>query len=142
MIYTALTKKAMQLCFAAHKEQTDKSGIPYVFHPIHLAEQMDDENSTIVALLHDVMEDADYTLEDLRQMGYPQSVLDALALMTHDEKVPYLEYVKAIKPNPIARKVKLADLHHNSDTTRLDKVDEKALQRVEKYKIAMAILEE
>ncbi|MDD7260133.1 MAG: GTP pyrophosphokinase, partial [Eubacteriales bacterium] len=71
MIYTALTKRAMKLCFAAHREQTDKSGLPYVLHPVHLAEQMPDEESTVVALLHDVVEDTPYTLEDLAQLGFP-----------------------------------------------------------------------
>ena len=56
MIYTEQTKKALRLCFAAHKEQTDKSGMPYVFHPFHLAEQMNDEDTVTVALLHDVVE--------------------------------------------------------------------------------------
>ena len=142
MIYTELTKKAMILCFEAHKDQRDKSGIPYVFHPIHLAEQMDDEYTTVVALLHDVMEDSSFTLDDLRQMGYPEAVLDALVLMTHGEDVPYMDYVMAIKPNLIAKKVKLADLRHNSDTTRLEEITEKALERVEKYKRAIALLEE
>ena len=142
MIYTELTKKAMKLCFEAHKDQCDKSGVPYVFHPIHLAEQMNDECTTVVALLHDVMEDSSFTLEDLRQMGYPEAVLDALVLMTHGKDVPYMEYVMAIKPNEIAKKVKLADLRHNSDTTRLNEITEKALARVEKYKQAITLLEE
>ena len=142
MIYTDLTKQAMKLCFAAHKDQTDKSGLPYVFHPFHLAEQMPDEESTVVALLHDVVEDTPYTLEDLAQMGFPQSVLEALRLMTHDPSVPYLDYVAKLKSNPITRRVKLADLRHNSDLTRLDRVDEKARQRVEKYAAAIRLLEE
>ena len=142
MLYTELTKKAMKLCFEAHKDQHDKSGIPYVFHPIHLAEQMEDEYTTVVALLHDVMEDSSFTLEDLREMGYPEPVLDALVLMTHREGVPYMDYVMAIKPNEIAKKVKLADLRHNSDTTRLDEITGKVWARVEKYKQAIALLEE
>lgn len=141
MIYTELTKKAMRLCFEAHKEQVDKSGIPYVFHPIHLAEQMQDEATTVVALLHDVVEDTDYTLEDLVQMGFPREAVDAIALMTHDAAVPYMDYVAEIKKNPIARAVKRADLAHNSDLSRLDVVDEKALARVEKYRKAIALLE-
>ena len=142
MLYTSLTKKAMKLCFAAHKEQTDKSGLPYVFHPFHLAEQMTDEKSTVVALLHDVVEDTPYTLEDLRTMGFPDDVLEAIALMTHAKGVPYLDYVAALRDNPLAKRVKLADLRHNSDLTRLDVVDEKALARVEKYRKAIALLEE
>ena len=142
MIYTDRTKRAIRLMFQAHREQTDKSGLPYVFHPFHLAEQMTDEDTTVAALLHDVVEDTDYTLDDLRAMDFGDAVCDALALLTHDEAVPYMDYVAAIKENPIARAVKLADLRHNSDLTRLDQVDDKALQRVEKYKKAIALLSE
>jgi len=141
MIYTPLTKKALKLCFEAHKEQTDKSGLPYVFHPFHLAEQMPDEDSILVALLHDVVEDTDRTLEDLAREGFPPQVIRALSLMTHEPSVPYLDYVKALKADPLARRVKLADLRHNSDLARLDAVDEKALERVQKYARAIEILE-
>lgn len=141
MLYTLMTKQAMKLCFEAHKNQVDKSGMPYVFHPFHLAEQMPDEETTIVALLHDVVEDTEYSLEDLREMGFPEQVLEAIALMTHDEDVPYMEYVMQIKKNRIATIVKRADLMHNSDLSRLDFVDDKALSRVEKYKQAITILE-
>lgn len=142
MIYTPLTKKALKLCFEAHKYQLDKSGMPYVFHPFHLAEQMEDEISTVCALLHDVVEDTSYTLKDLEEMGYPAEVIEVLALLTHDEPVPYMEYVRKIAQNPIARKVKLADLAHNSDLTRLDEVDEKARKRVAKYAEARGFLME
>lgn len=140
MIYTDLTKKAMKLCYAAHKDQVDKSGLPYVFHPFHLAEQMTTEETTIVALLHDVVEDTNYTLKDFAALGFPQIVIDALALLTHDDRVPYLDYVAAIKHNSIATAVKLEDLKHNSDLSRLDTVDKKALDRVLKYKKAIRIL--
>ena len=141
MLYTPMTKKALCLCFEAHKEQKDKSGLPYVFHPFHLAEQMVTEETTVVALLHDVVEDTGYTLADLGAMGFPKAVLDALALMTHDKSVDYMDYVRAIRPNPIARAVKLADLRHNSDLSRLDTVTEKDLARREKYRQAIALLE-
>ena len=140
MIYTDLTKKAMKLSFEAHKDQLDKSGIPYVYHPFHLAEQMNTEETVVVGLLHDVVVDTEYTLQDLIEMGFPQSVTDALTLMTHSKNVPYLEYVVKLKENPIAREVKIADLRHNSDVSRLDTVDEKAIARIEKYKMAIAIL--
>ena len=132
---------ALKLCFAAHKEQLDKCGIPYVFHPFHLAEQMQTEETTIVALLHDVVEDTDYTLEDIAAMGFDPVITDALTLLTHDEAVPYMDYVRAIKDNPVAKAVKLADLKHNSDLSRLDIVDEKALARREKYLKALELLE-
>jgi (p)ppGpp synthase/HD superfamily hydrolase len=142
MIYTPKTKMALKLCFEAHKEQVDKSGMPYVFHPFHLAEQMNTEETTIVALLHDLVEDTDYTIEDLVDMGFDKSITDAIALMTHADNVAYMDYVRAIKDNPIAKTVKLADLKHNSDLTRLEIVDEKALSRREKYLKAIAILQE
>ncbi|MEE0839158.1 MAG: GTP pyrophosphokinase [Acutalibacteraceae bacterium] len=126
MIYTPLTKKALKISFNAHKDQVDKSGMPYVYHPFHLAEQMNDEYSTCVALLHDVVEDTDISLDDLTSEGFPAEVIDALTLMTHDDKVPYMDYVRKIKTNPIATKVKLADLEHNSDLSRLDLVDDVA----------------
>ena len=126
---------ALKLCFAAHKEQLDKCGIPYVFHPFHLAEQMQTEETTIVALLHDVVEDTDYTLEDITAMGFDPVITDALALLTHSKDVAYMDYVRAIKDNPVAKAVKLADL------SRLDIVDEKALARREKYLKALELLE-
>lgn len=140
MIYTSLTKKALKLCFEAHKEQVDKTGMPYVFHPFHLAEQMTDEYATVCALLHDVVEDTDYTFGDLKKMGFPCEVLDALKLLTHEESVPYMEYVQALSVNPIAKQVKIADLRHNSDLTRMDTVDEWAIARTKKYNKALAFL--
>ena len=142
MIYTPMTKKAIKLSFDAHKDQLDKSGLPYVFHPFHLAEQMTDETTTAVALLHDVIEDTDYTLDDIRALGFTSEVLEAVALMTHAPDVDYMEYVKEIKKNPVARAVKLADLKHNSDMSRLDTVTPYDITRAEKYKRAIALLEE
>ena len=140
MIYTDNTKKAMKLCFKAHKDQVDKSGMPYVFHPFHVAEQMTDEVTTIVALLHDVVEDTDYTLEDIAAEGFGEDILKAVALMTHEDDVPYLDYVAKLKDNPIARAVKLADLAHNSDLSRIGEVDDETRERLEKYKKATALL--
>lgn len=134
MIYTEMTKKAMRLMFEKHKDQYDKSGIPYVFHPFHVAEQMDDENTTIVALLHDIVEDTDTTFEDLKELGFSDEVIDALRLMTHDKNIDYYEYVENISKNPIARKVKIKDLEHNMDTTRLEVVEDKDIKRLQKYK--------
>ena len=142
MIYTELTMKAMRACFTKHKEQVDESNVPYVFHPFHLAESMTSEYSTCVALLHDTIEDTDTTLEDLIDMGFPKEVVDAVKLLTHDKSVPYMDYVRNLKSNPIAREVKIADLIHNTDITRLSVVTAKDLQRIEKYKEAISILKE
>ena len=140
MIYTELTMKAMVLAYNAHHGQVDKGGIPYIFHPIHLAESMDDEISTCVALLHDTVEDTDVTIEVLEQ-EFPSAVVDAIRLLTHDENVDYFDYVRAIKKNPIAVKVKLADLAHNSDPTRVSQQGS-AEKRRAKYAAARKILEE
>ena len=142
MLYTDKTKAALKLCYRAHRDQVDKSGMPYVFHPFHLAEQMKSEETTVVALLHDVAEDTQYTLEDLANMGFGKAVIDALTLLTHDDDTDYMDYVRAIKENPIARAVKLADLTHNSDLSRLETIEEKAILRREKYLKAMALLKE
>ena len=142
MIYTELTKKALKLCFHAHKDQVDKSGMPYVFHPFHLAEQMNTEDAVILALLHDTVEDSPVTFEDLERLGFPKRVLQALKLLTHDDSTPYMEYVAAIKADPLARQVKLADLKHNSDLSRIDRPTEKDLARALKYRSAIALLEE
>lgn len=140
MLYTPMTKKAMDICFEAHKDQKDKSGQPYVFHPFHLAERMTDEETTIVALLHDVVEDTSVTLDDLAAEGFSQSVLEAIALMTHAPGVNYMDYVAEMKKNPIAKAVKIADLTHNSTLSRLNEITAKDLERVETYREAKAFL--
>ena len=142
MLYTELTKKAMKIAYDAHQGQLDKGGIPYVFHPWHLAEQMDDEISTIAALLHDVVEDTDWTLEQLAAEGFPEEAMEVLALLTHPEGQPYMEYIAGLQHNPIAVKIKLADLRHNSDFTRLSAVTADQRERLErKYAPAFALLE-
>ena len=140
MIYTPSTQKAMRLMFDAHRDARDKSGVPYVFHPFHVAEQMDDEISTVVALLHDVVEDTAYSLDDLREMGFSEEVCEALDLLTHRKDVPYLDYVRNIRANPVAVRVKLADLAHNSDRSRFDRMTEQDYKREEKYRTAIKIL--
>ena len=117
MIYTPLTIRAMQIAYDAHHGQTDKAGVPYIFHPLHLAEAMENEICCCTALLHDVVEDTAVTLEELAAV-FPPEVVEAVALLTHEEGTDYFDYVRRIRSNPIALKVKLADLAHNSDTTR------------------------
>ena len=120
MLYSVMVKKACKIMFDAHKDDLDKGGYPYVFHPFYLAAQMEDESSAVVALLHDVIEDhADkYSFEYLKNEGFSVEVTEALKLLTHNESVPYMEYIKAISQNRIAAKVKLADLKHNTDIRR------------------------
>jgi len=139
MVNTKLTRKAMTIAYNAHMNQLDRAGVPYIYHPIHVAEQMNDEISCICALLHDVVEDTDITFEDL-QKEFPQEVINVLRLLTHAENVDYMDYIKAIKQNKIATKVKVVDIRHNSDPSRLDNVSEDDMRRTEKYKKALKIL--
>lgn len=145
MIYTPLTNRAMRIAYAAHDGQTDKCGTPYVFHPFHLAEQMPDEHAVCVALLHDVVEDTDTTLDELAR-AFPPEVIDTLRLLTHEAGVPYLDYVRSISVNPLARAVKRADLAHNLDTSRYagstPPPAEECSRRCKRYRDALAILDE
>ena len=141
MIYTAKTRRAMEIAYKAHHGQVDKAGVPYIFHPIHLAEQMDTEEECIVALLHDVVEDTEVTFEQLEK-EFSETVIQALRLLMHDDSIKYMEYIKKLKYNPIAKKVKEKDLKHNSDLTRLPEITEKDKKRQAKYLKAIQILSE
>ena len=141
MIYSAMINKAIRLMFEAHKKQLDKSGLPYVFHPFHVAEQMRDEDSVIAALLHDILEDTDMTERELQALGFPGRAVDAVVLLTHSDGESYEEYIDRIKKHPTARAVKLADLRHNSDLSRLEAVTERDRARAEKYRRAIEALE-
>ena len=142
MIYTEMTKKAIRLIFEAHAGQTDKCGLPYVCHPLHVAESMEDEVTCTAALLHDVAEDTDITFDDMRKMGFTEEVIEILTYLTHDPAVPYMDYIRHIAESPAAVKVKLADLAHNSDLTRIDHPTDKDYARVNKYREAEKILRE
>ncbi len=141
MLYTPLTMRAMRICYEAHHGQCDKSNVPYVFHPYHLAEQMDTEEAVCTALLHDVLEDTELTSADLIRLGMPRAVIEALEALCHNGNVPYLSYVRDLKQNPLARAVKIADIKHNSDLTRLVRITEADRRRAEKYAKALEILE-
>ena len=140
MLYTDLTQKAMDICFKAHSGQRDKGNMPYVFHPFHLAEEMETEDEVCTALLHDVAEDTKLTLEMLAAKGFPPAVMEALTLLTHADGTPYLDYVRRLKDNPLAARVKLADLRHNSTAGRLKTMGDKEIARMKKYLRAQAIL--
>lgn len=142
MLYTEMTKKAMNIAYHAHHGQKDKNGIPYIFHPYHIAEQMLTEDTIIAALLHDVIEDTPITIAWLRQQGFSEPVLTALKLLTRDRSMPYLDYIQRLKTNEIARLVKIGDLKHNSDSGRLAQLCSTERERLEKkYSEAMMILE-
>ncbi|MFQ5400781.1 MAG: GTP pyrophosphokinase [Anaerolineae bacterium] len=136
-----LLEKAIQIALEAHAGATDKTGLPYILHPLHLMMQMETEEEMITAVLHDVIEDSSVELCDLEAMGFPQSVLKALTLLTHDAaEAPYDEYVAAIRGNKLARRVKLADLAHNMDVRRLPALTKKDWDRLQQYYRAWAVL--
>lgn len=143
MLYTPLVKKAMCLAYEAHHGQLDKSGVPYLYHPIHLAEQMTTEASVVTALLHDVLEDTAFTLERLQAEGVPADILEALTALTRQEGEDYETYIRRACCNPLARIVKRADLLHNSDETRGPCCSAGwAAAHRERYRRALEILEE
>lgn len=122
MFYTPLIQEAMKLAYDAHQGQTDQSGVPYIFHPFYVAELVcgakPQESMVCAALLHDVLEDTRVTLKDLKER-FPEEVTEAVALLTHDPKEDYFDYIKKLRKNPIARQVKVMDLHHNMNKGRL-----------------------
>lgn len=140
MINTKLTRKAMVIAYNAHINQFDRAGVPYIYHPIHLAEQMDTEIECIVALLHDVVEDCGITFEQL-EIDFPKEIIHVLKLLTHNKEMKYMDYIIEIKKNDIAKKVKIADIKHNADESRLDKITLKDIARRNKYKKALEYLE-
>lgn len=135
-------RRAYETASKAHQGQVDKAGVEYFNHPLTVAANVGENPSAIiVALLHDVAEDTPLTLEDLaREIPLTADEAQALKLLTHDDDTPYLDYVKRIKANDLARGVKVADLKHNSDLSRIDNPTPKDLARVEKYTTALDIL--
>ena len=135
-----LLEKSINFALEVHAGQTDRYGRPYILHPLHLMSQMDTEVEMMAAVLHDVIEDSDTTLDDLRRLGLPEEVIEAVSLLTHDEADSYEDYVRKLKPNAVARKIKLADLAHNMAIRRMDRVTEKDAARLDKYRRAWEIL--
>ena len=139
MIYTDNTKKAINLMYKYHDGQLDKSGLPYIFHPFSVAYDFEEEDLCIVALLHDIVEDTSCTFEELENM-FSKDVVDAIRLMTHSDEDDYFSYIERLSNNRIASLVKISDLKHNSDESRLNNITERDIKRNLKYKKALEIL--
>lgn len=126
---------AKALAAYAHAGQTDRAGKPYIEHPLAVAAQLDTEQERIVALLHDVLEDTAVTYDTLRNL-FGAEISDRVARLTHRAGESYMEYVRRVGEDPVTRKVKLADLRHNMDLTRLPAVTEEDRARLVKYQQA------
>lgn len=136
-------ERAIEISVEAHRNQSDKSGESYVLHPLKLMLEMDTETEMKVAVLHDVAEDSPWTLEDLRDDGFSTEVVEAVKHLTkakylRDDELgvdveDYGEFIDRVKENETARKVKLADIEHNMDLTRLDELGEEDVERLERY---------
>lgn len=126
-------KRAIEIAVKAHKNQKTKDGLPYVIHPLTLMTRVDSVSEKIVAVLHDVVEDTPISLDDLRAEGFSKDLVEAVELMTHPEDMTYDDYVEKLAGNPVARRVKLADLAHNMDITRIPNPKPRDYERLEKY---------
>ena len=129
--------RAIELAKQHHEGQTDKAGKPYIEHPLREMNQGESEEEKIVAVLHDIVEDTDISLDDLRSEGFSEEVVSAVECLTKQDGENYDSYIERISFNPLAVKIKLADLEDNSDLTRLPEVTDKDLERIEKYDKAL-----
>ena len=137
-----ILQTALRIAVKAHEGQVDRAGKSYIYHPLSVAAMTSSYDEFVTALLHDVLEDSDYTAADLRAEGIPEHIVDALLLLSHEKNEPYMEYIARIKENELARSVKIADLTHNSDLSRLPSVSSKDLERAKKYRQALEYLSE
>ena len=129
--------RAIELAKQHHEGQTDKAGKPYIEHPLRVMNQVESEEEKIVAVLHDIVEDTDISLNDLRNEGFSEEVVSAVECLTKQDGENYDSYIERISFNPLAVKIKLADLEDNRDLTRLPQVTDKDLERLEKYDKAL-----
>ncbi|MCM3273332.1 GTP pyrophosphokinase [Paenibacillus elgii] len=132
--------KAILIATAAHQGQLDKGNQPYILHPLRLMLKAPDNDSRIVAVLHDVIEDTDVTIESLRQEGFAERLLEALDCLTRRDNETYEEFLQRIKPNALARYVKLLDLEDNRDVRRIKNLSEKDFERLQRYEKAVKYL--
>lgn len=143
MLYTERTKKAMIYAYLKHEGQYDKGGVPYIMHPLAVAEMMgQDENAVVIALLHDIVEDTYISIHDLKCAGFDDVVIAAVEALTRRPGEKYMDYLGRVKCNELATKVKLGDLQHNSDLGRLAIIDEAAISLHKRYQKAIAFLTE
>ncbi|MGD2180180.1 GTP pyrophosphokinase [Lusitaniella coriacea] len=126
-------QRALEIAIEGHKGQQQKNGLPYVLHPLRLMLAASSTEAKIVAVLHDVIEDTNWTLEALKAEGFSQSILTAIGCLTHRDGEEYDAYIERLIDNEIAREVKLMDLKDNMDIRRIPELKESDLKRLQKY---------
>lgn len=137
-----LLKKALQIATGAHMHQVDKGGMPYILHPIRVANKCKTNEERMVALLHDTIEDTEVTEAYLLSEGFPRNIVNAILSVTRNKNESYEDFIKRSRLNPIGRQVKLHDLEDNMDITRLNELTEKDICRLNKYLKAYKYLKE
>jgi (p)ppGpp synthase/HD superfamily hydrolase len=130
----AMLERAIQLATQAHQGQHDKAGAPYILHPLRIMFRMVSEAEMIVAVLHDVIEDSEITLSDLRRAGFAEPIVAALDCLTHRAGETYDEYIERIMSNPLAVRIKVADVEDNMDIRRIKELHEHDIARLKKYR--------
>lgn len=131
-----MLEKAIRLAAKGHEGQLDKGGQPYILHPIRVMLQCETIEEKTVAMLHDLLEDTEVTEADLRKMGFPAKIIEAVLLLTREKDADYMEYIARICENRLAARVKLADLTDNMDLNRLPGLTRRDFERLEKYILA------
>lgn len=135
-----MLKKALAIAKKAHADQVDKAGRAYIEHPIKVASLVKGKKAKIVALLHDVCEDSDFTLEDLRNEGFSKEIIEAIDAITKRENERYRHYIKRVRANKLATTVKIADATHNSDYGRITNYSTEDIARSARYKNTIIFL--
>ena len=136
-----MERKAYEIAKKAHDGQFDKGARPYIEHPLRVAHSFrDNYQARIVALLHDVIEDSDFTYEDIFNEGFDEDIIEALRVITKEDNIDYMSYIKNVYSNELARMVKIEDLKHNMDLSRIPNPTDADYTRVDKYKDALAYL--
>jgi (p)ppGpp synthase/HD superfamily hydrolase len=130
-----LIEKAFGLALKAHLNQKDRYGQPYIFHPVRVMIKMDNEKEKVVAILHDVIEDSEFTYQDLCDSGFSPEIIDAVASISKQDDEEYFDYIKRVMENPIAVKVKLGDLEDNMDIRRIEIISENDIERLKAYRM-------
>lgn len=133
-------ERAIEIAARTHVGQVDKGGAPYILHPLRVMLRVAPGAQQIVAVLHDVVEDSEVMFEDLEREGFSAEMISGLRAVTKVENESYEDFVARAALDPVGRAVKLADLMENSDLSRIAQPSQKDLERVQKYRRAIAYL--